>query len=129
MPSIGIRPYIERAFTREHVSIDFAGFSGETPHGVIQEPLDKIRVGNAKPRTLGIRLLLPDTTRPMVLPCRADDLADDPGYRDRAHQLTTRHARAIADTVDELTDLGLIENATTHRSHPPSTTIAELSHT
>jgi hypothetical protein len=64
-------------------------------------------------------LLLPDTTRPMVLPCRADDLSDDPGYRDRAHQITTRHARAIGDTVDELTDLGLIENASTQiRVHP-----------
>jgi hypothetical protein len=119
MPSVGIRPYIERAFTREHVSIDFAGFSGETLHGVIQEPLDKIRVGNAKPRSLAIRLLLPDTTRPMVLPCRADDLADDPGYRDRAHQIATQHARAILDTVHELTDLGLIETASTQiRVHP-----------
>jgi hypothetical protein len=118
-PSIGIRPYIERAFTREHVSVDFAGFSGETLHGVIQEPLDKIRVGHAKPKTLTIRLLLPDTTRPMTLPCRADDLADDPSYRDRAHQITTRHARAILDTVHELTDLGLIEDASTQiRVHP-----------
>jgi len=118
-PSIGIRPYIERAFTREHVSVDFAGFSGETLHGVMQEPLDKIRVGQAKPRSLTIRLLLPDTARPMVLPCRADDLADDPGYRDRAHQITTRHARAIIDSVQELADLGLIENASTQiRVHP-----------
>jgi hypothetical protein len=114
MPSVGIRPYLERAFDREHVSVDFAGFSGETLHGVIQEPLDKIRIGLAKPKSLTIRLLLPDTARPMVLPCRADDLQEDPAYRDRAHQITTRHARAILDTVQELADLGLIENATTH---------------
>ena len=119
LPSIGIRPYIERAFTAEHVTIDFAGFSGETLHGVIQEPLDSIRVGHAKPRSLAIRLLLPDTARPMVLPCRADDHADEPAFRERAHQLTTRHARAIIDTVQGLTDLGLIENATTEiRVHP-----------
>jgi hypothetical protein len=118
-PSIGIRPYIERAFTREHVSIDFAGFSGETLHGVIQEPLDKIRVGHAKLQSLTIRLLLPDTARPMVLPCRADDLGDDPGYRDRAHEITTRHARAVLDSVQELADLGLIEDASTQvRVHP-----------
>jgi hypothetical protein len=118
-PSIGIRPYIERAFTAEHVTIDFAGFSGETLHGVIQEPLDSIRVGHAKPRSLAIRMLLPDTARPMVLPCRADDHADEPAFRERAHQLTMRHARAIIDTVQGLTDLGLIENATTEiRVHP-----------
>jgi hypothetical protein len=46
---------------------------------VIQEPLDKIRIGLIKPVTVTIRLLLPDTSRPMVLPSRADDLTDDPG--------------------------------------------------
>ncbi|HUZ25963.1 MAG TPA: hypothetical protein VMV07_19575, partial [Streptosporangiaceae bacterium] len=96
-PSVGIRPLVEQAFAREHVSIDFAGFSGETLHGVIQEPLDKIRIGRIKPASVTIRMLLPDTTRPMVLPCRADDLADDPDYRDRATRLTARHAHAILD--------------------------------
>jgi hypothetical protein len=118
-PSIGIRPFIERAFDREHVTIDFAGFSGETLHGVTQEPLDMIRMGQGKPRSLTMRLLLPDTTRPMVLPCRTEDLADDPDYRDRAHTLTTRHARAIADSVQELTDMGLIETGNVEiRAHP-----------
>ena len=50
-PSIGIRPFIERAFDREHVTIDFAGFSGETLHGVTQEPLDMIRMGQGKPQS------------------------------------------------------------------------------
>ncbi len=118
-PSVGLRPFIEQAFAREHVTIDFAGFSGETLHGAIQEPLDKIRIGQIKPATLTIRLLLPDTSRPMVLPCRADDLSDDPDYRARAHRLTTRHAHAILDTVQELTSLGLIEHADAQiRAHP-----------
>jgi hypothetical protein len=112
LPSVGIRPFIEQAFTSEHVTIDFAGFSGETLHGVIQEPLDKIRIGRIKPATLTIRLLLPDTSRPMSLPCRADDLGDDPDFRARSHRLTTRHAHAILDTVHELASLELIERAT-----------------
>src|SRR5262245_13769121 len=29
---VGLRPHIEAAFERPHVSIDFAGFSGETLH-------------------------------------------------------------------------------------------------
>ena len=115
-PSIGIRPFIERAFTREHVCIDFAGFSGETLHGVIQEPLDKIRLGHSKPKSLAIRLLLPDATRPMVLPCRTDDLSDDPEFRDRALSIITRHAHAISDTVQELADMGLVER---HGADPP----------
>jgi hypothetical protein len=46
--STGLHPYIEQAFTAEHVVIDVAGFSGETLHGVIQEPLDKIRTGEVR---------------------------------------------------------------------------------
>jgi len=121
-PSIGLRPYIEQAFAREHVRIDFAGFSGETLHGAIQEPLDKIRIGQVKPTSLTLRLLLPDTAQPMALPCRATDLADDAANRERASRLTARHANAILDGVDELVHLGLLGEATAqirvHRCAP-----------
>jgi len=119
LPSTGLRPYVERAFTAEHVIIDFAGFSGETLHGVVQEPLDKIRTGEIKPESVSIRMLLPDTTRPMTLPCRVEDLADDPGYRARVHQITLRHAYAILESVEELARLGRIQQASTQiRVHP-----------
>jgi len=111
--STGMRPYIEQAFTREHVVIDFAGFSGETLHGVVQEPLDKIRTGQLKPASVAIRMLLPDNTRPMAVPCRVEDLADDPDYRARIHQITGRHAYAILESVQELTRLGRIREAST----------------
>jgi hypothetical protein len=111
--STGLRPYIEQAFTAEHVAIDFAGFSGETLHGVVQEPLDKIRTGEIKPASVTIRMLLPDTTRPMAVPCRVEDLADDPDYRARMHQITGRHAYAILETVQELARLGRIKEAST----------------
>ena len=111
--STGLRPYIEQAFTSEHVAIDFAGFSGETLHGVVQEPLDMIRTGQIKPASVTIRMLLPDTTRPMAVPCRVEDLADDPDYRARMHQITGRHAYAILETVQELARLGRIKEAST----------------
>ena len=111
--STGLRPYIEQAFTAEHVVIDFAGFSGETLHGVVQEPLDMIRTGQIKPASVAIRMLLPDTTRPMAIPCRVEDLADDPDYRARMHQVTGRHAYAILETVQELARLGRIKEAST----------------
>jgi hypothetical protein len=118
-PSVGIRPFVEQAFAREHVTIDFAGFSGETLHGVIQEPLDKIRIGRIRPASLRIRMLLPDTTRPMVLPCRVDDLADDEEYRERATRITGRHAHAIVDGVQELSRLRLLDAAAAEiRAHP-----------
>lgn len=108
---ISIRPYVEAAFDREHVSIDFFGFSGETLHGVIQEPLDKIRAGQLKPRSLSLRILVPDTSQPMAVPCSSDDLGDDPDFRDRASQIMLRHGQAILDSVAELEDLGLLDSA------------------
>jgi DNA-binding transcriptional regulator YhcF (GntR family) len=108
---VGLRPHVERAFERPQVSIDFAGFSGETLHGVIQEPLDKIRVGRLTPEAISIRMLLVNTETPWALPCRAEDLADDPGFRERAATITRRHTQAISDSVHELADLGLVQQA------------------
>jgi DNA-binding transcriptional regulator YhcF (GntR family) len=119
---VGLRPHIEAAFTRPNVTIDFAGLSGETLHGALTEPLDKIRAGRLTPETVALRILLPDPTAPMALPCRADTRADDPAIRQRAARITRRHTGAIIEAVTELADLGLIGTATAqlrvHRGAP-----------
>lgn len=108
---VGLRPHIERAFDREHVTIDFSGFSGETLQGVMQEPLDKIRHGRLTPRSVHIRVLLPDTDAPWVLPCRSEDLADDPAFRARASAISQRSLQGIVESTRELADLGLVKEA------------------
>lgn len=119
---IGLRPHIERAFEAQHVSIDFAGFSGETLHGIVQEPLDKIRIGRLRPESIHVRILVPDTTQPMAIPCQVDDLADSPEFRARATEIMRRNTLAIVDNVTELQDMGLIKEATAevrvHRAAP-----------
>jgi DNA-binding transcriptional regulator YhcF (GntR family) len=119
---IGLRPHIERAFEAQHVSIDFAGFSGETLHGIVQEPLDKIRIGRLRPESIHVRILVPDTTSPMAIPCQVDDLADSPEFRARATEIMRRNTLAIVDNVTELQDMGLIKEATAevrvHRAAP-----------
>ena len=119
---IGLRPHLERAFEEPNVAIDFFGFSGETLHGALQEPLDKIRSGRLRPESLSVRMLLPNTSLPMVLPCRADDLSDDPDFRERATNIRLRHTAAVVDSVQELADMGLVRNASTrvrvHNSSP-----------
>jgi hypothetical protein len=47
----------------------------------------------------------------MAVPCRSDDLSDDPDFRHRATQIMMRHAQAIIDSVTELTDLELLDSA------------------
>ncbi|MGW0182858.1 GntR family transcriptional regulator [Nocardia sp. NPDC003345] len=116
---VGLRPHIERAFESSAVTLDFAGFSGETLHGAIAEPIDRIREGRLRPDTLSVRLLIPDASIPWSLPARTDDLTDSPAFRRRAARIVERHAMAIVDSVEELARLGLVSTATAQvRSYP-----------
>ncbi|MFJ8815820.1 GntR family transcriptional regulator [Amycolatopsis thermoflava] len=108
---IGLRPHIERAFEAQHVTVDFAGFSGETLHGVIAEPLDKIRIGRLRPESIRVRLLVPDPRQPWTLPVTVDERTDSPVFRKRAEEIMRRNTLAIVDSVTELADLGLINEA------------------
>jgi DNA-binding transcriptional regulator YhcF (GntR family) len=119
---VGLRPHIEQAFAQDRVSLDFAGFSGETLQGVVQEPLDMIRAGRLHPESLRIRILLPDPEAPWTLPVRTDDLNDDPAFRARSGAIASRHVSAIVESVHELGEMGAVKEATAemrvHRSSP-----------
>lgn len=119
---IGLRPHIEHAFESDQVSIDFAGFSGETLHGVIAEPLDKIRIGRITPESISIRMLVPDPAQPWAIPAKADDLTDSPEFRARATEIMRRHTLAIVDSVNELGEMGLVAKVNAevrvHRAAP-----------
>lgn len=110
---VGLRPHMEAAFERPHVSIDFAGFSGETLASTLGEVLDKVRAGRLTPESISVRLMLTDTSVPLVLPCRADTKVDDPAVRKRADRITRRAVDSIIAGVEELGDLGLVQSATT----------------
>jgi len=108
---VGLRPHLERAFEQSDVTVDFAGFSGETLHGAIAEPLDKIRAGRLRTSSIRVRLLVPDPTQPWTVPCRVDDLSDSPPFRARALRIMERHTQGIVDAVRELGELGLVDTA------------------
>ncbi|MGW4412014.1 GntR family transcriptional regulator [Nonomuraea sp. NPDC004702] len=108
---VGLRPRIEEAFRRPEVTIDFAGFSGETLHEAMMEALDNVRAGRLTPERISIRLLVPDTDRPWSLPCRVDNGQDEPLFRQRAARVIRQHAQAIVESVNELRDLGLVAHA------------------
>ena len=79
---------------------------------MIQEPLDKIRLGQLVPESIDIRILIPDTRQPWAIPSRVADLGDEPAFRDRAELISRRHTDAITESVAELSDLGLVKTAT-----------------
>lgn len=119
---VELRPHIEAAFEQPHVTIDFAGFSGETLRDALAEVLDKVRVGRLAPETITVRILVSDMTVPMALPSRAETQADDPAVRERADRITRRAVDGIIDQVTELGDLGLVRSTTVevrmHRASP-----------
>ena len=119
---VGLRPHVERAFEADHVTIDFAGFSGETLHGIVQEPLDKIRIGRLRPESIHVRILVPDPTVPWSVPSKVADLSDSPEFRARSAELMRRHTLAIVDNVNELGTLGLVKDVSAevriHRATP-----------
>ncbi|WP_097911377.1 GntR family transcriptional regulator [Streptomyces sp. b84] len=104
----GLRPYVEQAFSRDQVTIDFAGFSSETLHGALQEPLDKIRVGRLTPQSITMRILVPDMSVPQAAPVRMKDGKDDQRLRDRMREIMISYTRSIRDSFAELEHLGLV---------------------
>jgi DNA-binding transcriptional regulator YhcF (GntR family) len=110
---VGLRPHIEQAFEQEHVRIDFSGYTAETLHGIISEPLDRVREGRLSPQSIKIRLLLSDMTRPLSIPiATSNDSEASAPVRERMAEISARHAGAITDAVEELADLGLVREAT-----------------
>ncbi|MFE3201425.1 GntR family transcriptional regulator [Embleya sp. NPDC059237] len=108
---VGLRPHLEQAFTEQQVTIDFAGFSSETLHNAMQEPLDKVRSGRLTPESISVRLLLPDTSASMAVPVLVDELEDDPALRNRARDIALTNAGGILHSVEVLAELGLIQTA------------------
>ncbi|WP_206307357.1 GntR family transcriptional regulator [Streptomyces sp. ICN441] len=117
-----LRTHIEQAFTEESVTIDFSGFSGETLHTALLEPIDKIRSGKLRPRSIKLRILVPDTRKPQAIPAlleSPDEQSSRPvkGRRaketphSRAHRIMLRSTQAITAAVTELESLGLAEEA------------------
>lgn len=108
---VGLRPHIEAAFDRPHVSIDFAGFSGETLHNTLAEVLDKVRAGRLTPQSISIRMMTADTSASMLLPRRLDTETAEPAIQKRAARIAQRATAGIIDSVTELADLGLVKSA------------------
>lgn len=105
----GLRHHIEQAFEAPDVRIDFSGYTAETLHGIIAEPLDRVREGRLSPQSIKIRLLLSEMTRPLAISVNADNDPDSSGpVRDRMAEISARHAGAITAIVEELAELGLV---------------------
>lgn len=109
---IGLKPHLEQGFRSPHVRIDFCGYTAETLHGIVTEPLDRIREGGLQPESVRLRLLLPDLSIPLALPVAVDDdAALSELVRKRMAGISARHLGAIQAAVEELERLDLVADA------------------
>lgn len=121
---VGLRPHVETAFEQPNVSIDFAGFSGETLTNTLAEALDKVRAGQLAPSSIQLRVLVTDTSRALAVPRRADADEEDLSVRKRSDRINRRSLDTLIDAVTELGDLGFVESASVQvRVHELSPTI------
>jgi DNA-binding transcriptional regulator YhcF (GntR family) len=108
---VELRPHLEAAFGRDEVTVDFAGFLGETLHGALTEILDRVRAGQIAPKRIDIRVMLSDMSVPLALPARVDTHADDPAIRERMERIMHRSIGGIVDQIQEIGDMSLVESA------------------
>ena len=109
---VGLRPHIEGAFEADTVTIDFSGYTAETLHGILTEPLDKVRMGRLTPKAIHIRLLLSDTSKPLALPVLSNnDPSASDEVRERLAGISARNVGAIRETIEELADLEVVSKA------------------
>ncbi|WP_045740714.1 winged helix-turn-helix domain-containing protein [Actinoplanes rectilineatus] len=155
-PAAGLRAHVAAAFAQSHVSIDFSGVSGETLRDVVEEPLAGVRAGRLIPKSITIRILVPDVTRSTVVPARADQLGyglpdgdrprdgsrgdgpprdgswsngpprDDVAVPEHAAGLSHPHTDAIVAAVTELATRGLVRDATAEIRSHGATVLSTL---
>ncbi|MFC7620037.1 GntR family transcriptional regulator [Microlunatus sp. GCM10028923] len=117
-----IRGYLRTAFDRPEVSIDYAGWRGETLSHTLPGALDVVRSGRAPVQALRIRLLLTEPTAEVALPQPIDGAQDATGLHKNLAPLTERAVAKIKSSVEELTRTGQIHAATVavrvHRMAP-----------
>ena len=102
---LGPGPYMERALQKPDATalIDIVGFTGTSFRNLIEEPLNKVLLGQLSPQSIAIRLLLPDLRFPIGLPCQADNLGDSPEFRHHASTVMREQVAAITELTHQIT--------------------------
>jgi DNA-binding transcriptional regulator YhcF (GntR family) len=109
---VGLQSHLDVAFSQDEVQIDFAGYTAGHLETGLREPIEKIRTGRLTPKSIRLRVLLADLSRPMALPVRAKlQAGDDADVRAQIDRLSEPQARRVVDSLEELKNLGLVQKA------------------
>lgn len=111
-PALDLQSFLRSAFDRPHVSIDYAGFSGEALANTLLPTLDDVRAGRLTVSSLRVRVLVVDPATSVALPRPADERADETAVREVVARIVRGAAARLTGAVDELADLGLVRTST-----------------
>lgn len=99
--SLRLAPRFAEAARQAEISIDFAGDSSETFKMLLRETLRAVQATPTfKSRTISLRILVPDLSLPIAVPCDTQ-LGDDAAYRAKNWDRTRA---ALGHIVNELDD-------------------------
>ena len=76
-----LREHLNTAFDSESIEISISAYSGETFYNLLSEFLQDVADGRRKPKRLYLRLLVPDCSAPMTIPCVTSSLHEVPEYK------------------------------------------------
>lgn len=109
-----VAEFLKGAYDRPHVTIDYAGWRGETLSNIFPRTLDGLREDPGRVRTLRIRLLLTDPQVPAGLPVPIDPEVDSPALRAALAKVTERAVSKIRHTANDAVAGNLVQEATVH---------------
>ena len=99
---IALDHYLYRAFQQPEVTIDFFGFTAETLASLLKPRRDRLRLGLpdvAAPRSLKVRLLLPDLKARLAVPRSIED-PSDPRPLERIRRKSQRFVENLTESID-----------------------------
>ena len=110
--SLQATPAFVRAAKESSIRIDFAGDSAETFKILVRETFRSLEVDELRSRkSLTIRILVPDLTVPLPVPCNLDG-TDNPAYRQENWQRTRLSLYHILGEADEFAKLSGLKSVT-----------------
>lgn len=117
-PELDLRELWRSAFDRPHVSLDYAGFRGETLANTLPDALDVVRSGRVSVASLRVRLLLVDPAASTGFPRPVDESVSMRAVRPGMAKLTERSVATIRGAVEALVEAGLVGTASVEvRTH------------
>jgi hypothetical protein len=106
-----LHAHVTDVFRQRSVAIDFAGYMGQTFHELVDEFLDDVRSGRSEARSIRLRMLIPDFSLPMTVPCQKENLQDHPEFRANRQRASLDSCRRLREKIDDINKKQLASEA------------------